>query len=254
MAATDPTRRFTDRVDAYVRYRPSYPPAVLDVLRDQAGLTPGSAVADIGSGTGIFAELLLRNGYTVYGVEPNDAMRQAAERLLAGHANFHSVAGTAEATTLPDRSVDFVVAAQAFHWFDRDMARREFDRVLRVPGRVALVFNSRKTDATPFLRDYERLLQDLGTDYQRVDHTKLGPEVFARFFGPCGYERRALPNEQRLDLDGLRGRLLSASYTPPPGHPDHEPLLRRIEEMFHAHERGGVVTIEYETEVYYGLA
>ncbi|MEM9156808.1 MAG: methyltransferase domain-containing protein, partial [Cyanobacteria bacterium P01_F01_bin.33] len=79
---TDSTRRFSDRVKHYVRYRPTYPAGVLDILRDSTGLAPVDAIADIGSGTGISAELFLKNGNTVFGVEPNAAMRQAAETVL----------------------------------------------------------------------------------------------------------------------------------------------------------------------------
>src|SRR5579885_3110804 len=131
---TDPTRRFSDRVENYVRYRPHYPDGVLDVLRTETGLTPTAVVADVGSGTGISAKLFLRNGNLVLGVEPNREMREAAERLLSDYPHFTSVAGTAEATTLPDRSVDYAVAAQAFHWFDHDRARHEFARILHPGG------------------------------------------------------------------------------------------------------------------------
>ena len=121
----DPTRRFSNRVDDYVRYRPHYPPGVLDRLREGIALTPRTVIADVGSGTGISTELFLQNGNTVFAIEPNPEMRAAAERLLGGRPNFHSVRGTAEATTLPDGSVDCVVAAQAFHWFDPEKTRVE---------------------------------------------------------------------------------------------------------------------------------
>ena len=116
---TDPTQRFSSRVDNYVRYRPGYPSAVIDLLRKECGLTPNSVIADVASGTGIFTRMLLENGNRVFGVEPNLEMRKAGEEYLAAYPNFTSVAGTAEATTLADHSVDFVTAAQAAHWFDR---------------------------------------------------------------------------------------------------------------------------------------
>jgi SAM-dependent methyltransferase len=249
---TRPTERFSDRVENYARYRPGYPPAVLELLRTEAGLTPAAIIADIGSGTGLSAEMFLRNGNEVYGVEPNREMRLAAERLLAGYPRFQSLTGTAEATGLPPAAVDYVVAGQAFHWFDADRAKDEFVRILRPGGRVVLMWNSRKTDTSPFLRDYEVLLREFGTDYQKVEHTQLGPDVFARFFASGRYEKRVVPNEQRFDLAGATGRLLSSSYVPAAGHPNHEPMLRQLERVFRAHASDGEVRFEYDTEVYFG--
>jgi SAM-dependent methyltransferase len=252
MPAADPTRRFSDRVENYVRYRPGYPAAVLDILRVETGLTPQAVVADVGSGTGISAELFLRNGNAVYAVEPNPEMRATAERLLAGYPQFHSVGDTAEATGLPDRSADYVVAGQAFHWFDQEKAKAEFARVLRPGGWVVLLWNTRRTDSTPFLRAYEDLLQRYGTDYREVVHSNLGPDVFDRFFAPGGYARRVLDNEQVFDLAGVVGRTLSSSYVPQSSHPDHGPMLRALEAAFHEHQSDDRVRFEYDTELYFG--
>ena len=112
------TERFTTRVENYVKFRPGYPPAVLDLLKTECGLTAASVIADIGSGTGILTRMFLEHGNRVYGVEPNQAMREAGEQLLADFGGFVSVAATAEETTLPDQSIDFITAGQAFHWFD----------------------------------------------------------------------------------------------------------------------------------------
>lgn len=251
MSTADSTHRFSDRVENYVKYRPGYPQAVLGILREETGLTPASVVADVGSGTGISAELFLRAGNPVIGVEPNAAMRAAAEALLANYPAFRSVAGSAEETTLPDASVDHVVAGQAFHWFDVEGARREFARVLRPGGWVVLLWNSRKMDATPFLRDYEALLQEFGTDYREVRHDNVTHAALAGFFFGV-FRKRTLANEQRLDFDGLRGRLLSSSYAPAEGHPRHAPMLAELERIFAAHQRDGRVILEYETEIYLG--
>jgi SAM-dependent methyltransferase len=221
---------------------------------DEAGLGPGSRVADAGSGTGISTELLLASGAEVWAVEPNAEMRAAAEARLGGNARFHSVAGTAEATTLPGAGADLVAAGQAFHWFDRERFRAECVRILRgAPrtGRVALFWNSRRTESTPFLRAYEALLRRFGTDYERIDHKQLGPEGFEAFFGGS-YESRRFDNHQVFDLEGLRGRLLSSSYTPPPGHPDHEPMLAELRRLFDRHQQDGQVRLEYDTELHLG--
>lgn len=247
----DPTTRFSDRVADYVRYRPDYPEGVLQALTE-VGLRPGTSVADVGSGTGIFSALLLRSGAEVYGLEPNEAMRRAAEQLLTGEARFHSIAGSAEATGLERGSVDMITAAQAFHWFDPESTRAEFRRVLRPAGMVALVWNNRRERSTPFLAEYEELLHRYGTDYARVNHRQVDPERVQAFYGG-GVELRIFPHAQSLDREGLRGRLLSSSYTPRAGDPARAPMLAALDEIFERHARGGTVSIEYDTELYLGV-
>jgi SAM-dependent methyltransferase len=249
--ARDTIGRFSERVANYIAYRPKYPAVVAEFLRAELGLSTASVVADVGSGTGILSELLLRAGCTVFGVEPNEAMRRAAEELLQAQPNFKSVNGTAEATTLADASVDFVTAGQAFHWFDGVRARVEFRRILKPAGRVVLIWNMRRTDTTPFLRDYEKLLREFGTDYAQVNCEQLPEERIAEFFGGA-YQQRSFDNEQVFDYEGVRGRLLSSSYVPLTGQPNHEAMLAELRRIFDLHERAGRVTIEYDTKVFYG--
>jgi len=247
----EPTRRFGSRVAHYVRSRPGYPPGVLEVLRRETGLDAGHVVADVGSGTGISTALFLDHGNPVLAVEPNQEMRGAAEGSLAAHPRFRSVAGTAEDTTLPDASVDYVVAGQAFHWFDVPRARAEFRRILRPGGWVVLLWNSRRVDATPFLRAYEAVLVEHGTDYTRVNHQNIAPEAIAAFYGGP-HARRTVDNEQVFDWEGLRGRVLSSSYAPDEGHPGHPAMMDALRRIFRAHAEDGAVRFEYDTEVWFG--
>jgi SAM-dependent methyltransferase len=249
---SDPTARFSSRVSDYVKYRPGYPPAVVQFLEAECGLGPDSVVADVGSGTGLLSGLFLRHGNRVYGVEPNREMREAGERLLAACPNFVSVEGRAEETTLADASVDFVAAGQAFHWFDPPRARREFARILRPGGWVVIVWNDRRTTGTPFLEDYERLLMEYGTDYGEVSARYAEESSLAALFGPSAPLRKTFDNEQVFDFDGLRGRLASSSYAPQPGHPHHEPMTAELEALFRRHERAGRVVFAYDTKVFYG--
>lgn len=250
-SSSDSTQRFSTRVRDYVRYRPTYPSEVLTILAEEACLTPEATIADIGSGTGISAKLFLAHGNAVYGVEPNREMRLAAEEQLADFTNFRSVDGRAEATTLSDDSVDMIVAAQAFHWFDHVESRREVARILKSDGWVVLLWNTRRTEATPFLRDYEKLLQDYGTDYDVVQHTKLSENSLRRFYGG-DFTTRTLDNQQQFDLEGLQGRLLSSSYAPGVGHPRYKAMLEALAEIFERHAEHNQVVFEYDTELHFG--
>jgi SAM-dependent methyltransferase len=251
MPAPNATSRFSDRVENYVRYRPGYPGEVLDALKAECALAPEHVIADVASGTGIWTRMLLENGNRVFGVEPNTEMRQAGERLLAAFPQFTSVAGTAEATRLAFESVDFVTAAQAAHWFDPQGARREFVRILKPGGWLVLLWNERIPDATPFLRAYEELLLNYGTDYEEVRHDRMGDLVNA-FFDPAPFQTRAMDSRQEFDYAGLEGRLLSSSYAPGPGHPKHAPMLSALQKTFSAHARDNRVSFEYKTRVYFG--
>lgn len=248
---TSGTERFTTRVADYVKYRPGYPPQVLTLLRDECGLTSAHRIADIGFGTGLLTELFLRNGNSVVGVEPNHAMRTAGENYLRRFDNFTSVNGKAEATTLADGEFDFVVAGQAFHWFDVEKTRAEFRRILRPEGYAALIWNERRKTATEFLIALEKLLQTFTTDRPTLD-LEADEMAIAKFFAPHSYILRSFDNRQTLDYEGLQGRFLSASYVPEAGHPNRPPLLRALRQIFDAHAADGAVTIEYDTRVFIG--
>jgi SAM-dependent methyltransferase len=216
----DPTERFRARADVYAEARPSYPRETIDHLRRDHQLGDGVIVADVGSGTGIWTRLLLDAGATVYAVEPNADMRKKAETLLGASgegSRFRSVDGRAEATTLPDASVDLVTAAQAFHWFDADAFHREVVRILKPAGRVALVWNDRDLLGTSFLLEYEAILVEHCPGYAALQGKSSTPEKFDALFGVRRWIRHTAPNRQRLDREGLVARALSSSYAPPEG-------------------------------------
>jgi SAM-dependent methyltransferase len=247
----DPTRRFSSRVDNYIRFRPGYPDEILTLLKSECGMTNRSVIADIGSGTGKLTELFLQNGNAVFGVEPNREMREAGERLLKSFAKFTSIDAAAESTSLPNSSVEFIVAGQAFHWFDRARSREEFVRILKPGGWVVLIWNDRKTEATQFLVEYEKLLQTYATDYSKVDHKQIDDAVVREFFGYAPVKTK-IPSAQHFDFEGLKGRLLSSSYAPDQGRPGHTEMLRELEKMFNARQENGQVEFAYDTVVYYG--
>ena len=247
----DPTERFSSRVANYVRYRPSYPPAAIALLQERCGLRPGAAVADIGSGTGILTRLLLASGAQVSAVEPNDGMRGAAEVLLAGEPKFHSIRGTAEDTTLAPASMDLLVAGQAFHWFKVDAARREALRVLRPGSHAALLWNEHPSAGSAFLQDFERVARAHAPEYDQVVGSRADETAMREFLGG-DMQLATFPNQQVFDYAGLTGRLMSSSWTPEPGHPQHEPMLEGMRAAFSRHARAGTVIFPYLTLVYYG--
>jgi SAM-dependent methyltransferase len=247
----DPTKRFSSRVENYVKYRPSYPPEILDMLRVECGLTPEWRIADIGSGTGILTELFLKNGNPVLGIEPNGPMREAAERLLKGYPSFTSVAQTAEDTGLADHSVEMITAGQAFHWFDHVKAKTEFGRILTPGGWVVLIWNERRA-GSPFVEAYERLMDKFAPEFHMVDRRNARAEAVEKFFTPNRCEIRYLDNHQTLDFEALKGRLLSSSYAPEKGNPLHEPMLAELVGIFERYQQDERVLFEYDTRVYFG--
>ena len=244
-----PTQRFSSRVDDYARFRPGYPAELLALLRDQVAFSPQSIIADMGSGTGILSEQLLRNGNLVFGAEPNDNMRAAAEQRFGRFPRFHSINATAEATTLASVSVDGITVAQAFHWFDGPRAVAEFRRILKPGGFTALIWNVRDTGASGFMAEYERIIHTHGSEFARSNKEIVSIERLRELFGPALTEH-VLPNFQDLDWPGLRGRVLSASYMPLKGQPGHEPMLAELQEAFARFQSGGLVRMIYNTRVY----
>lgn len=222
------------------------------LFRDVMGVTKGSSVADVGSGTGLSAEPLLKDGVTVHCVEPNADMRAAAEQMLGKYPGFRSVDGSGEQTNLPDRSADLVFCAQAYHWFDFARAAAEFRRICKPGGRVAIVWNRRKTKSSAFLAEYEDLLVRYGTDYTKVSHESapLSLAEFASLFG-VPFTLTKFENAQHFDLEGLRGRVASSSYTPAAGEKGHAELFAGLDELFAKFAQDGQVSFEYDTEVFH---
>jgi len=178
-------------------------------------------------------------------------MRAAGEAALNSYPNFISVSGTAEATTLAGNSIDLITAGQAFHWFDRTQTRPEFERILKAGGWVVLIWNERRLSSTTFLREYEALLLKFGLDYQQVRHENVEREI-GSFYEPASFEIATFDNSQKLDQDAFRGRAFSSSYTPEPDHPAYQAMLNDLDDLFLKHQIHGTVTIEYDTNVFYG--
>ena len=247
----DPRGRFSNRVEDYLRGRPGYPPAVARTLVERFGVDASWTVADVGAGTGIASAMFLDLGCTVIAVEPNRAMREAARLQLGGAERFRVVEAAAESTSLEAASVDLIVVAQAFHWFDKVRFRAESLRILRPGGVGALLWNVRMPDATPFAAAYEALVREFATDYLAVRHENVSDDDIAAYFGGP-YERSLFANVQSLDRRSLSARLTSSSYLPAAGDARFAPMLDAIEALFASHERKGVVELPYEARLYAG--
>lgn len=246
-----PTERFSDRVSNYVKYRPSYPAETISILRERCGLTQMWNIADIGSGTGIFTKILLENGNRVFAVEPNQEMRSEAEHLLSSYSNFFSLNAKAEDTKIDLHSVDMITAAQAFHWFDREKVRIEFERILKEKGWVVLMWNNRSTESD-FDKEYEDLLIKYSEDYIRVNHRNITYESIKTFFIPGRVEKAELKNLQIFNFDGLKGRLMSSSYAPKENTTAFHPMMESLEILFNKYNENGLITFNYITEIYFG--
>lgn len=249
LSSLDPTQRFSERVDNYAKFRPTYPQAIVHFLRETIHLNRKHVIADIGSGTGIFTELLLRHGFTVIGVEPNAAMREAGEAHLRHFTHFTSRDGTGEATGLDDHSVDLITVAQAFHWLEPVSTATEFKRILRPGGHTLLVWNMRLTD-TPFLKAVDELKRSIGKNYEAI-HQSHGDEVaIRRFFNSGDVTLKSFRHDQMMDFAALRGQMLSASYMPNEGAPGYEEMMFALEEIFNRYSENGQVHMEYETRMF----
>jgi SAM-dependent methyltransferase len=251
-SSRDPLSRFSDRAEDYAKYRPHYSHDVVDALKTFCALSSGHLIADVGCGPGMMAEIFLNNGNRVIGVEPNREMRVAGEKYLADYPNFSMIDGSAENTTLANGSVDFVVAGQAFHWFRPPEARMEFARILKKGGWAVLVWHDRDIISAPFLREYEVFLRKHGIDYEQVTHKYVATyEAVQNFYAPSTGFLIKQHTEQRLDFDGLRGRLLSSSYIPKSGE-RHDAMMRELPQLFCDHAADDRVVLEYDTKIYYG--
>ncbi|MFT4203464.1 MAG: class I SAM-dependent methyltransferase [Chitinophagaceae bacterium] len=247
--ANNSTTRFSDRVENYVKYRPSYPERIIAFLQKAYDLTTDKTIADIGSGTGISSKLFLDNGYTVIGVEPNKEMRDKSNEILRAHSRFSTVGGTAENTLLTDRSVDAIIAGQAFHWFDRSKCKPEFIRILKPGGLLALIWNERREDSD-FEKEYDLLIKKHAIDYVAVDHRNIHDTDIQAFCEPFSVQLEIFPNHQLFDFNGLKGRLLSSSYMPTETQKGFPEMLEDLQKLYQKYQNDNRIIISYTTKVY----
>lgn len=243
------TALFTAKAEEYQKYRPSYPSAAVDLIYSVAGKLDTLSIADIGAGTGRMSGLLLERGSVVYGVEPNDDMRREAERLYLSNSRYHSVAGTGENTTLPSSSVDVIVCAESFHWFDNESSKAEFRRILKPGGAVFLFWNVSGKNA--YREELERLNLQFCKLYKPKAKKALKDERAKSLFGE-NYSKQSFDNTMVESFEGLRGGLLSASYTPRKGDEGYVEYIEGLKEIFDKYSQNGRITSAFETVCFCG--
>ena len=243
--------KFTGKAEIYAKYRPSYTDEFIDYLYRDMGFKGSSRIADIGAGTGIFTELLLKRGSIVCLVEPNHDMFCTAKSKLAKYADCCYSNATAEETKLKDNSVDFVTAAQAFHWFQRDAFKEECKRILKPDGKVLLVWNSR-VESAPMVLDNNEINKKYCINYKgfSAGNSVVNSEEYNDFFKTVEYKE--FDNNLYFSCDGFVGRNLSSSYAPKPGAENYLPYIKALEELFSKYERHGKVMMQHITVSYVG--
>jgi SAM-dependent methyltransferase len=246
----DYIKRFTGRAEVYSKYRPNYPREILGILGSEIGFDVSWVVADVGSGTGLLSRLFLEYGNRVFGVEPNDEMKNFAEQNLSEFPNFVSIKGTAEDTTMETGSVHLVCVGQAIHWFDQTRARREFARIAKQEGHLCVVNNDRdKTD--PVMQAYEAVIVKHEGD--RASVPEIDDAYLAGFFTKGVYRKFVVPNAQNLDLEGLLGRITSASYMPSVREKvRYQRMKEDVSKLFDSFAKNGRVKLLYNTTFFLG--
>lgn len=253
MFKKDTTEIYTDRAKDYLKYRPGYPCELIEFIDKELELPSNAVIADIGSGTGIFSKLLLQNNKKVYAIEPNDRMRQMAESMLDRYVGFNSINATAEKTTLMNQSVDMIIVAQAFHWFDPVSAKQEFSRILKPLHYVSLVWNERCVKGNLFLEELEVVLEKFCPEYKTITaYNNTLESVVKSFFLPNPYLKKTFHTYQDLDFEAFKGRILSCSYAPVENDANHKSLIDALFNLYLSHAINEVVRIDYDTQAYFG--
>lgn len=242
-----PVSRFSNRAENYMRYRPPYPPEIVPFLEKTMGLRGGHNIADIGSGTGLFAELFLRRGYSVTCIEPDEAMRSTAEKRLSTYTGYRSIQSRSEQTWLANKSVDLITVAHALSWMELELSKKEFDRILKPGGKIVVAGNFRRTH-TPFLAAYDGLKKTFREEQPNPSEPE---ELVHAFFTPKVVNTHSFQHTSWHDFDSLKGLLLSSPGIPLPGSPLYETLISGLVQLFVAFNQNGFVHMEYDTRIYW---
>ena len=235
------TERFSGRVEAYLAYRPRFPRGIIAFLREHGALPEDAVVADVGAGTGMLAEIFLEAGHRVIAVEPNAEMLQACRELASQRPALEVVEGTAEATTLPDASVDLIAVGRAMHWFDWPRAHREFERILRPGGWVLVATNGHRDSGAAVSNRLSEILRKWRTDSVEADTRRDFKERLQEFLDTSSWQRTTLHHSMTVDFATLLGYAESLSAIPRPGERGYEGMVAELRAVFAEYQRDGDV-------------
>ncbi|MBQ4051447.1 MAG: class I SAM-dependent methyltransferase [Oscillospiraceae bacterium] len=239
---------FDQKADAYAAGRTGYAPEAVEKLISM--MPEGSAAADMGSGTGLFSEQLIRAGVLTFCVEPDDGMRAKAEARLNGDPLFRSVAASAEESSLPDGSVGLVTAAAALHWFDPEGFRRECARILMPDGIVGILNNVRDYD-DPLTKEQHALCLRYCTSFTSFTHgfdkvSKRIPSILRE------YELFEYPFPLEYSVETFVSRGLSSSYSLKQGDPQFEEYVRELKALAEKYAENGVIRVGNKVALFIG--
>jgi SAM-dependent methyltransferase len=240
-------------VQAYLAYRPRFPRSILAFLREHGALPDRAVVADIGAGTGMLAEIFLEAGHRVFAVEPNVEMLEACRELATKHPVLEIVQGSAEATTLPDASVDLIAVGRAMHWFDWPRAHREFARILRPGGWVLVATNGHRDSGAPVSEELSAILRKWRTDSAEADTRRDFKDRLQEFLDTTNWQRTTLHHSMTLDFPTLLGYAESLSAIPRPGERGYEEMVAELRVVFDRYSRNGLLETPIACQLFLGL-
>jgi ubiquinone/menaquinone biosynthesis C-methylase UbiE len=242
----EPIHIFTSKAEKYARYRWHYSAQAIQTIFEVTQINRESRMADIGAGTGILTQHFIGKVKEVYAVEPNEAMRHLARGMLGAQPGCHFIDGRAEATTLPDHSVDLITVAEAFNWFDPQPTQAEFHRILKSGGWLAKIRNY-GTD------------QELGEAFGKIYPQETDTQAFMPGFGTPfsfyfggDYLKQTFEFSVKETWIEFFGALSSASFAPDedsPYYADFEGAARRV---FDRYSQEGYLAVHGATEVCLG--
>jgi SAM-dependent methyltransferase len=244
-AKHNPRGRFDGLGSVYAKHRPDYPADAIDWILEK--LPREGLIADVGAGTGILSRQIAQRGFRVIGIEPNESMRAEAAQLTNARIDYRD--GAAESTGLASKSIDGAAVGQAFHWFDRESALREFHRILRPGGWLSLLWNI-ADEADPFTAEFWKIMRATTPEPDVVrDPHHLTGEILLEHPLFVNAECRVTTNEQIVDEEGLLGRGFSASFAPKDCQAS-ERFAERLRHLFRDHASAGWARLRYRTTLY----